>query len=529
MVSSAELEEQLDVWSQLAGSLEEKLKSRTDENERLKRNLRKKSERCDALEEDSKRKTKKISDLQSLYKKEAKKVEELNAIIDTRQPAEVGASMKLRAMERVENSQRIEGLESQVKTCKAEKEQLMEERESLSASNAELFRKLNRAASVIEKMKGERERNSTRLLEMGDIVRTLNCLSFDEENSDDSMTDTSENPNGQAVKNIKRKIEAFDQERRALRNECKALREDNESKDKKIIAMESFFHSANIESRSEVTDESAATEKESSVVQQVVDRLERDDSSDCYKSEASDDSSFSTLDPPDVPLEKYEALKREYQSSLEKVLELTEELFQVKQTLNAKKDETPEQKVSDLQSKYDNAIREISVLEKKLEVAKAETEDLGHQVRSFNELQEEHQKHKQESSLKMENLEKEVTEQEQMFRVEVGKLKQQFKENTDQLKSECELQKSDHLEAMSAQKKQYDDLNYEFETFLEDHTKLEDDLAVADEKYKEALKHVVALEDQVNDLNKKLKRRSSEGEIVHKVPYFPVASIISPC
>jgi DNA repair exonuclease SbcCD ATPase subunit len=336
MASSSDLEEQLDVWSKVASSLEEKLEIRADDNDRLKRNLQCKQEQYEDLQQECNYKTAKIADLQEQRKKDSAKVVQLSEILEARQPNEVQRKLIEKSMQYAENAHRIDTLQSEVQKTKSEKQGLLEERDSLSASNAELWRRLEHATSTIDKMKQEREKNNKMLLGLGDIVRTLNCLSVDYQTNSDEIEDCADRPHGQAVKNIKRKIEAFENDRQNLRKECKALRDENASKDAKISALESHFHSVNIDRVDSPSDNSgdindapkrnrnAMPENHSSQVDQettqrdstpiAVDRavlkpsvpLEDDEeSSNCRRSESSsDDSSFSTLDPPDVPMEK---------------------------------------------------------------------------------------------------------------------------------------------------------------------------------------------------------------------------------
>lgn len=58
---------------------------------------------------------------------------------------------------------------------------IIEERDTLQEVNEELARKVEDTTFLLDKVKREYDRNSKLLLEMGDIVRTLNCVtvSFD--------------------------------------------------------------------------------------------------------------------------------------------------------------------------------------------------------------------------------------------------------------------------------------------------------------------------------------------------------------
>ena len=541
---------ELDAWTRLARSLEEKLKLREDDNHRLKRNLQKKQQNYEDLQEECNYKSAKIADLEERCQKESRRASQLSEILEASRPDAVKRKLLTKTEQYVESAHRVDTLELEVEKLKSKNEALSEERDSLSAKNAEAWSQLN-------KMKQERDKNNKLLLGLGDIVRTLHHLSVDytdEEGREDDEEEATGRPHDKAVKNIKRKIAAFEKERQKLRQECKTLQNEISNKDSKISALEAFFHSVNVdrvesvesvesvehprdsgegmkEEHSDKATRETTQQREPEHEVEVTkltpcdqrkndgelgsDRSESsDDLVESDRSESSDDSSFSTIDPPDVPMEKYESVQLEYESALQKILQLNEELSKTKASLKAMKNSTPESKEGcrDLEEEHEEALHEIAILENEVEEALTKYEEANsknvalidkYEIRlanKKNEYEDLHQKHeaiKIDYTEKLEGLQKEILEQEEFFHSQCEKLMQQNKEQSEAFARERKDFGREHSVAIDAQKKRFDELNFEYDTFMEIHNKLEDNLSILQEKYDQALKNIVKLEDEV--------------------------------
>jgi chromosome segregation ATPase len=95
----------------------------------------------------------------------------------------------------------------------------------------------------VEKLGQEREANKTMLLQLSDIVRTLQSVSIDYEEV--NRVESLLRPQDMSLQNIKRKVGAIVADRERLIQRCENLTEENESKDDKISALEAHFQMLN--------------------------------------------------------------------------------------------------------------------------------------------------------------------------------------------------------------------------------------------------------------------------------------------
>jgi hypothetical protein len=144
-------------------------------------------------------------------------------------------------------------------------DQVFEKLMTKSLENAEfalqidkLNMELNRSNTCVENLGQERDGHKKMLLELSDVIRTLQSVDIDYKAMDpsDSYLRGQDIP----LKNVKRKVEAIMADRKHLVSRCQQLEEENIQKDEKIAALEAQFHllnSMNISDRS--ADEESGT------------------------------------------------------------------------------------------------------------------------------------------------------------------------------------------------------------------------------------------------------------------------------
>jgi chromosome segregation ATPase len=276
----------------------------------------------------------------------------------------------------------------------------------------ELRDNLNESSKTIEFMKQERNTDQRLLRELGNIVRSLQKVSIDYDQSiqDEGPMTTQE----KAMINIKRKIEAIESHRQSLIEENKQLKVENGMKENKIDALESLFHSMNSNRAEEKPPETVhkqlsrkhrhvVIEKDWETSTQVSSEedgnteiilkavtspgscQQGDDDDDEY----SDSSSFSSLEAPvirDVDIEqtmvelvlakdKYSQLQHEHIYTLKEVASLEAQLTEVSKTvaIASKKQDMREGLLRDvvfqykeLQKEHDDTVEKIKSLETKM-------------------------------------------------------------------------------------------------------------------------------------------------------------------
>lgn len=173
---------------------------------------------------------------------------------------------------------------------------LVQERHKLERDIVNLEEELAMTKVTATKLKQDRDKNNKLLLELSDIVRTLNTIAVEYEKVDSKATDSSESstsgassnssmPMNQPLRNVKRKIQAIEQDRQRLVQEREMLRVENEAKDVQIAALEASFQLMNDKTRSkderEVSDVRGRCSQPSTKsrgAQQGVDRVSDDQS-----------------------------------------------------------------------------------------------------------------------------------------------------------------------------------------------------------------------------------------------------------
>jgi chromosome segregation ATPase len=113
----------------------------------------------------------------------------------------------------------------------------------LSLERDRLKMELHQATSCVQKLGEQREETKRMLLELSDIVRTLQSVRVDYDTTKAGESYLT----GQAMslRNVKKKVETIMEDRRMLVTTCKKLETENKDKDEKISALEAQFHLLN--------------------------------------------------------------------------------------------------------------------------------------------------------------------------------------------------------------------------------------------------------------------------------------------
>jgi hypothetical protein len=526
----SDLEEQLGVWSKMASSLAEKLKVADDDNDSLKRRLQNKEDAYENLQEELNYKSARVVDLEQQCKEKSAKNTELWENVQARAPGEVEEKLLIKSLQNADYSLLIDKLRLQEQEAASDMETLKKQCADAKKENYKLELKIKAAIASRDRMISERDGNKKMLLELGDVVRTLNRVSvtYDKQESSSDFPATSEH----SIKNIKRKIGTIEKDRQLLCRENESLQEENEEKNRKIAALEAQFHLLNItriegevnrdllnnesddliERPEEVSttapekavldichittiveEEESRTELSEENIRIMIINKESLDISDSGPSDdassasyVSDDSSFSSIDPPEIPVEEYQKLRREHEQALTKLVLLKKDLEKAskkeRQEAATLAFVLPEMEI--LKLKYEAALNRIRNLDQKLNAAD-EKMDQETQDRK-NELDAVFTSH----STKYENLQKEREDLESKY---------------DDLLEEYEA-------VLQRKNKQFEDLKEEYDAALDIHTSAENELQEihrsAEEeirvqfetlmqKYKSALLKITSLEDQL--------------------------------
>ena len=518
----SDIEEQLGVWSKMASSLADKLKVADDDNDSLKRRLQNKEDAYENLQEELNYKSARVVDLEQLCKEKSAKVTELWENVQARAPSEVEEKLLVKSLQNADYALLIDKLRLQAQEAASDMETLKKEWDDANKENYKLELKMKAALASRDRMISERDGNKKMLLELSDVVRTLNCVSvtYDKQESSSNFPATSEH----SIKNIKRKIGAIEKDRQLLCRENESLQEENEVKDKKIAALEAQFHLLNItriegevnrdllknesnnstersreipstapekavliveeeESRTELSEESiriVITNKETLALSDF--GLSDDTSSASY---VSDDSSFSSIDPPEIRVEEYQKLRQEHEQAWTKIVQLKKDLEKAskkeRQEAATLAHVLPEMEI--LRLKYEAALNRIRNLDQKLNAVNEKLDqDTQDRKNEIDALLTSH-------STKYNNLQQEREDLESKY---------------DDLLEEYE-------EALQRKNKQYDAHMEEYDAALDIHTSAENELQeihrLAEEetrvqfetlkqKYKTALLKITSLEDQ---------------------------------
>lgn len=571
-LEKTEHDEEEKKWLRIATNLEKSLKASQAKISMLKRTLSQTTTELQETKKECAVKSDRINDLELQCIEKSEKLATLSIALESRDTNELQEQLLQRSMAHAEENLSVGRLRMELQKSDLNTKAIIEERDTLQEVNEELARKVEDTTFLLDKVKREYDRNSKLLLEMGDIVRTLNCVtvSFDMDHDKNGNS-----PQESPIKNIKRKIQAMEDDRKRLREECASLRRDNDKKREQILSFESqqehdrkrlreectSLRKDNDKKREQIRSLEAQQEElmeqvlrareqraselrqqtplqrpistqtspqsiDSDILDQADDDYyeeyehesqsrydEEEEVEDQYEeSQASDNSSFSTLDPPEVPIDVFDALKKDYEIALDKIVHLSAELGKAKA---AEQDtDEMEQQYEELRKERDDALKNISRLEEELEDALNVADDLAaqnehvkavgeerlaEQRAKFEKLQTAYEQLQKENNSKLGELERQVISSEDFFQIQCDGLKHRHLKKLEAKEKEFEEMKTELEDSLALEKKRYEELSSEFETSLEMHTELEEEFAELQRKYDEALTTIVSLEDKLEE------------------------------
>eukprot|EP00934_Nitzschia_sp_Nitz4_P003654 Nitzschia sp. Nitz4//scaffold77_size91520//11306//15358//NITZ4_004879-RA/size91520-processed-gene-0.23-mRNA-1//1//CDS//3329557958//3644//frame0 len=519
-------EEEQQKWLKIAANLEKKLKVSQAKYSNLQRTLSDKNLELEDLQFEYDAEKDRVHNLELQCIEKSEKLASLSSLLETRGTNETQELLLKKSMEHTEAMTTVNHLQLELQKAADSREKIVEENTALKQTNNQLTQKVEETSFLLDKMKREYDRNSKLLLELGDIVRTLNCVtvSFDVEDAFD------DSPHANPIKNIKRKVQAMEDDRLRLQDVCTSLQKEVATKDRRIYQLErqqALPKSHSVSTTEHSTQHSEYLERPLlsqtspvSIDTEELDHAENDsyDEESTHRSDRegvesnSTSSSFSSLDPPDVPIEEFEALKQEYEQALERIVSLSAEVGKAKAAEQELLDR--EEQYAILHNEKEDAEREIKRLNDELEDAlnladqaaaqiehvKAECqEEIARKNAEVEEIIEEHEAFRVANRAKLAELEKQVISSAEFFEIQREGIKQQHANRLTNKDEEVRQLQEVHAKALAEQEKKFDDLQYEYETFLEMHNEMEDDLNELREKFDEALTKIVELEDQLED------------------------------
>eukprot|EP00980_Cylindrotheca_fusiformis_P002355 scaffold543_cov119-Cylindrotheca_fusiformis.AAC.22 len=492
--------------------LEERLKLKDGENEKLRRNIRLKDSELRELQDKCNFKSDRVVELERKYGEASSEVEQLKSIVESRFPDEVEDGLLEKTLMCAEATNQVDRLQEKLKKTKKENTELREERNSLKNKCQALSHKLHKAISSNEVLKKESDMHNKVFLELDDIVTALNNIRID---SDFTVEDENDNV---SMQNMKRKIQAIERDRQRLAKDCKNLQEENAFKDVKIQSLESKYYDPKKSSK-EPTQPSPFRSRRTTTI-------EVDD-----RSESSSDSS--TIEPPHVSLEVYEETKREYESALRDMIQLTEELNATKASLKGyeKSSNETEERFNELSEEYKDALLEMSNLrrdyqktEAKYNKAIIDYDEMKHEyetrvtemTEAYEFLEESYNTLKDDQNQKLVRLESEVSNSERCFEEECKRLKEEHALKIRSLSREVDELKEDQEKKIGIERRKYEDLKIDFESVNDQLRGKRDELERLKDKYDKSLKRIVHLEDSIKrekENNERALLRSSEDAL----------------
>lgn len=514
----------LERWAEMAGKLKLKLQSTNLQNETLQSKLDRQSKELQELRDENNYQKERIEDLEFQCLEKSSRITSLSLILETRNMNQLQEDFLQKSTEHAEMSLCVDRLRIALQKCENANQRLLEEKETLQMVHQQLSKKVEESTMAWDEAKREQRRNRKLLLDMGDVVRTLNCVTVDFE---------SKIPPHQHAKypmeNIKRKIHAMEGDRRRLIQECNSLREENSSKDGRIQELEkesqSCSRSWSTTSRTTRSDEvehepfrsengsqptTSKFESETSPVSFDTSMFPQDNFSSTsgranrsLRSGASKVSTFSELEAPPSEYDAtndHEQLKRYYEESLERIIRMSSELGKYKTTLQEQQEamEQMKKRLEQTTMERDEARQEVEDALSLAEVAAGKQEEMAEVHRNqIHALQDKYDRLDADYGRQLEELEQQVVETEKFFQSHCEGLKQKHADVVASLQKEKETLQRHHYEELNAQKEKAGDLNEELDVLMEIHTKTEQELENLQKKYDEALNTIVDLDEKI--------------------------------
>jgi hypothetical protein len=506
----------------------EKLRSRLDstlrENERLQSKLDRQTNELEELRDERNYQNERIEDLEYQCVEKSSRISSLACMLENRQPNELEENLLQKSLEHAELSLSVDRLRMALSKCEKANRRLFQEKETLEMVNEQLSKKVEESTTAWHQAKKEQQQNRKLLLEMGDVVRSLNCVTVDFE----STIPSQEHGRG-SFENIKRKIHAMEEDRQKLIQECMSLREDNDSKHRRIRELESQSRSLSTTSRTTRSDEEAhrvtsskpwsrptrAARADTKTFPLSADRsLFGQEDLSTYISDAkrrlhsvaSDVSSFSDLNAPPpkevVPLEDHQQLKQYYEESLERIIHMSGELGKYQTDMQEQ-----QAAIEILHERLDQTAMERDEARQEVEEALSLAEDAAGKQEGILQthkdqmqaLQDKYDQLDAEYAQQLQELEQQIAEAETVFQSQCEGIKQKQAHAIESLENQQKELKKAHDEELRAEKAKWDELNEELDVIMEIHTKMEEDLDDLQKKYDEALNTIVEFEDKVRN------------------------------
>ena len=578
------LQQQLWAWKDLSSNMEKKLAFKDNEISELEEKLTTRDDQLSKCQRELEYSLRKISALESQCIDKSQRILQLS---QNRKTDDVKwESLKGTWGNLTGKQNDIEGLNLKLEKSEIELEKIRTHCDSLEKENISLTERLDESSMLLDTLQQERGKNNKKLRDLSDVVRTLNRVTVSYEKEAVEVVESTDLAHAQAIQNVKRKIEAMEEHRHNLLAECQQLRDENEAQKAKIEAMESHFHSLNnsprkgLHSNDEYSVSRATVEQvalEQSPSQYSVDEeIGRPDSShdqirrngnfhrrkivDDNASYVSSDSSFSTLDPPDIRQEEFEGIKADYEDALEEMFSLREQLEDSQLKVRALEQSASDQhdyvnRCEFLENEYADIQNQFATLQNDLSDARSKIQELKRADKEKHrrylaeiveadqesqDLREQLEAVKKEFSSELESIEAEVEAARESFDNKFEILKAGHAKELEALLNEYNEFKTKHTSSMNSQKKQFSDLDctykllketYEnmqkemetlkakndksndskteqslaidtlkkrYDGLKEAHEKLEDELETLKLKYDASLWKIVTLEDQLD-------------------------------
>ena len=367
---------------------------------KLRQRLHRKDQQCLELQDEVELVSAQVLELEEQCRDRSAKAAELMEILGAKTPDAIGEKLLEKGLQNAEFSQQLSNLrqrlqdtERELETANRERKKTKKSMSNISQKNDKLTQKLKDVEAENEHLTKQRETYKPLILELGNVVRSLNTISvtYTKVEKDSNAPLSAAEAQVHSLRNIKRKVEAIEKERKLFINENDFLREELETKNKQILALEQQYHLLNsdrldkgdTESLAELSargrnnklgdshsgphalqggaHESKKMTEETCQFKNV--KLASEASTTSSSSSCcSDASSCSSIEPPSIALEKYEKLRHEHQTALFKVAELEDKLQTVAEDKH-KAGEEAQSKLAGILERYPGAAQALAEMQ----------------------------------------------------------------------------------------------------------------------------------------------------------------------
>lgn len=412
---------------------------------------------------------------------------------------------------------------------------------------------LRQSADTVHRLSEERKSHQRMLIELSGVVRSIGNISLGYEKSDLQTTD-GKLSEFSSLENIKRKVEAIEedrqwhihekenlikvidrrddeisglekelfsrtetlsQEKNQFIEENEALRDECASKARKIEALEHLFHNINksqTEKRPPIPQDVICDTTHRSVAMEELETTEVRSLGDgnieiVLKSGSSDDSTCSSLEPPEP----------ENEEDVQKVTVASELLkdghSRLKPNLKSAK-----KQISGLKKELKKSEKKQTLTKKKLDIREGLLRDVIHQ---YKELQKDHE----ESNARIKELEgrpENGFEDDQLPNQETGKSKKNQKMQTNEadpleesptFETETVCSVSSRLsDAATEAKTAHDEADGLNESIMDEYKRLEKENARLEHEYDDAIELINTLEDELTTVQEELQAAQETSE-----------------